>query len=508
MPDFSSRLRASEDPVTLVEINGLLSNTHASSAHAVCALPGAAVLPSLPSSSFGFEAPAPPGFVGMGTPSLVAFAWQPPSKRGYHGRLGAAALRDDSVLLYDTALTATNERGWAMQRLVNPLQKRVECVAWHTMNSSELAVGCADNICIWKLSFLPDGSIGGVQLQLCIDSMPEPHGELISAGLSALCSLAYRAAPAYVPAWFGPAPDAHAPDAATGAPRAGGGPLGFLCWHPLGTWIAASTSDAAAVTIHSPTEYLQVGQEPVVLPSPAGTVAMLEISPCGTLLAVAASKGGLRVWETRRWSWESWTKFDAPVAAAAWHGPPPLSDDAPRLLVLALCGEPGLHVLGFSRTADGRLSPCSAIYHGYVDLTVLGGGGSLGAPAPALSPMPRSNLAPRREDAPQRHQGVAALAWTPGAELSGGRLIVGWAPSDSPSALELSVLSTRIGSPSLTIACVGHVTGHAKRIHRPEQPASPLASLSFCDKVAPGCDNLLTAGWEDGRVTLLPVYLS
>ena len=76
--------------------------------------------------------------------------------------------------------------------------------------------------------------------------------------------------------------------------------------------------------------------------------SMLEASRCGGLLAVAGAAGGVRVYETRSWCWESRPTLceGAPCVAAAWQGPPPLSDGA-KTLVLAFAGSPALHLLRF-----------------------------------------------------------------------------------------------------------------------------------------------------------------
>ena len=53
-----------------------------------------------------------------------------------------------------------------------------------------------------------------------------------------------------------------------------------------------------------------------------GGVGLLRVSACGLLLLSAGTQGGLRVWETCGWTWEAYSRFVRPCAAAAWAGPP------------------------------------------------------------------------------------------------------------------------------------------------------------------------------------------
>lgn len=95
---------------------------------------------------------------------------------------------------------------------------------------------------------------------------------------------------------------------------------------------------------------------------------------------------------------------------------------------------------------------------------------------------------------------VSHLCWEP----RGQRLIVGWRPqlqlaggerpraADEPPAL--SLVSTRT-LPSLTASCIAQVKGHGA--------GCALASLGFAGSSDEG--TLVSAGWVDGRVTLLPL---
>ena len=97
---------------------------------------------------------------------------------------------------------------------------------------------------------------------------------------------------------------------------------------------------------------------------------MLEVSLCGSSLMASGSHGGLRIYETKEWTWESWPRFgrDAPVNAAAWSGPPPLSSESLRTLVLSLSNDTTLHVLRVGRRSAG--GPSSE-YIGHIELSHL-----------------------------------------------------------------------------------------------------------------------------------------
>lgn len=203
---------------------------------------------------------------------------------------------------------------------------------------------------------------------------------------------------------------------------------------------------------------------------------LLQLSSCGTLLLAAATCGGLRVWETRAWHWESNRRFGRPVAAAAWAGQSALMPEAARTLLLVMEGEAIVHALRFpaARGANGS-PPAPAVrseYVGFYDLA-------------SLTPHPSP---------------IVALAWEPRGE----RLVVGWkrpaaqAAQDEPNAPapELTVLATKL-APAVKLNRVGHVYGHAR--------GSALGSLSFCQPLVHGAA-LLSAGWDDGHVSLLPLF--
>ena len=380
---------------TLCELNGLLIGTeHA----ATMPLPAAAWLPSLaggPSAGFGIEMqPAAPGptarhdatarassgfldnvvsklrsaisidpppadvVVPPGDARLIAFAWQPdamthaPLLTGRPRLLGAGALPDDSIALYDAG-----EQRWSAHRLVNLQQKRLAALAWQPQSSSVLAAACAKGVCLWRLAHTAEGALAGAHLQRVID-FPCDLGGLMH-------------------------------------------PPRLLAWHPLGKWLAAGSPRHAQLTLcdpaaASPAAHLATGATSalggrakvlhVLTGLPAVGIGVLEVAPCGGLLAGAGAGGGLRVWETRQWTWQSRPSLGhgAPCVAAAWQGPPPLTE-GPRTLLLALRGAPCLHVLRFGKQrvlmADGAQAEAArSEYLGQVDLAILGGSPRLQVP--------------------------------------------------------------------------------------------------------------------------------
>uniref|UniRef100_A0A7S4C691 Uncharacterized protein n=1 Tax=Chrysotila carterae TaxID=13221 RepID=A0A7S4C691_CHRCT len=135
-------------------------------------------------------------------------------------------------------------------------------------------------------------------------------------------------------------------------------------------------------------------------------------------------------------------------------------------------GEPQLHALKF----DGTPPEIHGEELGTVDLGAIGGVGV---------------------------RAVTHLAW----EAAGRRLAVGWTastgveiPSDANTRSNLeahvSILATTT-SPSLRIRTVGQLQGHSC--------GTSLGAISFSQSV-PGAA-LLTAAWQDGHTTLLPLYV-
>jgi len=191
---------------------------------------------------------------------------------------------------------------------------------------------------------------------------------------------------------------------------------------------------------------------------------------CGGLLAAGGAAGGLRVWETRGWAWESRPSLGhgAPCVAGAWQGPLALSE-GPRTLLLALQGSPALHVLRFGKQrvliAGGRGSEAArSEYVGQIDLATLGG-------SPQLS--------------------IASLVTDP----QGERLLVAWSVAPSQTT-HISVLQTTAASQQV------HPVGEM------ECAEAPLCSLAFASRMGDGVasGSLVSATWPDGHITLTPLY--
>jgi hypothetical protein len=466
--------RATGDGRALCEINGrILQVSEDGIAKTLYQEAGGVVLPVLADGTFGFELPHPaPGapevirggqtprvrktrgattvaaehaqqlLDRLGWPSqasgcdvsaapagsrMCAFAWQSnpttatATATATHAHLCAAALPDHSVALYDLTL-----REWSPHKLANTQQREVHALAWQPLSATLLAVGCRKGVCLWRLSFsAANGELsGGHMLRL-----------LEAPGHSPAVSLAFHPRGKWL---------------ATGSP----------CHGELLLWECADATSLTALEMRG-----------------GGGVGLLRVSACGLLLLSAGTQGGLRVWETCGWTWESYSRFVGPCTAAAWAGPPLLGADAPRTLLFALRGETRLHALRFTRAA----APPRAEYLGCFELAPLGvgplrslaweGGGSrlVVASAPPAAPA---------EGEPPAKRGPG----TPGGGGGGG----------GGGGTTLTVLSSRT-QPSLQLNCVGQIVGDAT-----------LCDVGFPSSLPQGA--LLAASWHDGRVSLLPLH--
>eukprot|EP00966_Prymnesium_polylepis_P173612 4016106-Prymnesium_polylepis.1 len=196
------------------------------------------------------------------------------------GHLCAAALADHSVALYDLSA-----REWSPHKLVHTQQRGVESLAWQPQGASTLAVGCAKGVCMWRLAYSPS-----------------------TLELSGAHMLRLLEAPGHAP-------------------------VRSLCWHPRGRWLVSASACQGALQVWDAAD---AGSATALWMVGGGGVRLLEASPCGLYLLSASVTGGVRVWETRGWQWESWRRFAAPCATAAWSGPPPLGADTARTLLIAL----------------------------------------------------------------------------------------------------------------------------------------------------------------------------
>jgi len=349
-------------------------------------------------------------------------------------RLCAAALADHSVVLYDL-----NLREWSPHKLSNTQQRDVHALAWQPLSATLLAVGCAKGVCLWRLSFsaASGGELsGGHMLRLL---------ELPGSSVPATC----------------------------------------LAFHPRGKWLAAGSAghgqlmlwDCADASTATPLE-MRGG----------GGVRLLRVSACGTLLLAAGAHGGVRVWETRGWSWESYARFGGAICeAAAWAGPPLLAPDAPRTLLVALRGEATLHALRFSHGA----AQLGADYLGAFDLAPLAVGPVLslawedGGQRLVVGSQPPGTAAAAAEPLAKRQRGNGAAA-APAAPAAPA------AAAAAGGGTRLTVLSTRT-TPSLQLHCIGQIAAD-----------TTLCDLCFPSSLPQGA--LLTAAWHDGRISLLPLH--
>ena len=216
---------------------------------------------------------------------------------------------------------------------------------------------------------------------------------------------------------------------------------------------------------------------------------MLRASRCGGLLLAAGGNAGFRVFDTSTWAHQSYhARFRRPCAAAEWSGEPPVcAEAATRTLVVALEAEPFVHALRFGgRAAASRGNLALGEYLGAFDLVEL-------AASAALADAASAPAAP-----PPRVAGVRFLAW----DASGQRLAVGWYPAPttdgggtSAQQVHLALLVTRT-KPSLALDYAGSVVGHSR--------GAALAALAFSASLPRGA--LLSACWDDGHISLLPMY--
>ena len=442
-------------------------------------------------SALGIAEPPP---IPPTTTRLVAIAVQPhgllhpPSQH----RLCAAALADDSLAMYNLQ---TNQ--WSPHKLANTQQKQVTCLRWQPQSASVLAVGCAKGVCVWRLAFSGTAELAGGHLLRVIEIF--------------------------------------------GGPESFPTPPSSLRWHPLGSWLAISSTHHGGIalcdlsTTSAPTtlpyhSYGPLGLAHSLLAYLIGSslhrsgVGVLEVSLCGSSLMASGSHGGLRIYETKEWTWESWPRFgrDAPVNAAAWHGPPPLSSESLRTLVLSLTNDTTLHVLRVGRRSAG--GPSSE-YIGHIELSHL---------CPSLSENGNNGESSSSQQLPVRRQseglsflgrsarrqseggmdvdgaGVAAAAAGGGGAVAGGgakghivslcweprgeRLVLGWGYPTGGGGV--SVLSTRT-APSFQAHALGKV-----RLSDAAMGNAPLRAL---DLSLDGSGTVLAVGSQDGQVALVPL---
>ena len=382
---------------------------------------------------FGGRVSAPAPAAPPADAQICAFAWQGEPELLPAGGVDASAWRhacavglyDHTVALYDLNLGA-----WAPELLASEHQHGVRALAWQPHARSLLAVGCAGGVCLWQLQLASSAAAFRKRLVRVV-ALPQ-------------------AAPAAAPSCA-------------------------LAWHPAGHWLAAGGGGARAVVVADGAgerrDELWMAGGP--LGGGGGGVGVVSLSRDGALLLAAGAAGGVRVWDTRDWRWESWPSLGAPCVAAAWAGSAHGEAEAARTLLVALAGEARLCAYRFPRrhhTGAQQLRP-EAI--GQIDLC------TLPPPPPPLAAAGGAATA-----------SVAGLAW----EAGGARVVVALRAADGSSAL--CVLGAR-AFPSLQVHCVGW-------LRTPAGDDAGLAALSGAD--ARGGATLLTAAWADGRVTLVPLH--
>ena len=190
-----------------------------------------------------------------------------------------------------------------------------------------------------------------------------------------------------------------------------------------------------------------------------GGVGVVSLSRDGALLLAAGAAGGVRVWDTRDWRWESWPSLGAPCVAAAWAGSAHGEAEAARTL-LALAGEARLCAYRFrGATTRARLA-LRPRNHRPINLCT----------AAAAAAARRRRRPPRLGRRPR--------AWEAGGARASS------VPSSPPPAgsSALCVLGAR-AFPSLRVHCVGWLrTPPATTPRSPRSAAPTPAAAPRCSR--------------------------
>ena len=405
-------------------------------------------------------------------PPVSAIAWQRHSPQmasresrestGPASRLCAVALADDSIGLYDVHACS-----WSAHRLCHATQRHVRALAWQPLSSTVLASGCERGVALWQVT---NGTV--------------TNGTVAEGASGQLIRVL----------------DSEAPCTS-------------LAYHPLGHWLCVAAATEGVLDIWQ-VEAVQrtTGSSYSAMTGSSYSVMQLWMrasrgvcfvtpSPCGTLLLAAGGGGGIRVWETLSWCWESWSRADSPCVAAAWSANAPNAPEMARTLVYATKGSSLLHVIRFARRVPqisgdylgcfdlARVSRWGGKHQVHAELIGHGGGGAGGGAGGGGAGGGGAGGGGGRGGG---GASIEFLAW----DESGGRLAVGMSGGgDDASGSRVELLATST-SPSVQLDWIGSVKGHACR--------SRLSKLEFAPTLVGGA--LLVMSWHDGRTTLMPCY--
>ncbi|ELU13945.1 hypothetical protein CAPTEDRAFT_174161 [Capitella teleta] len=317
----------------------------------------------------------------------------------------AVALRDDSVRVHSA------RKGDIIPTLRHKLQKGVISLAWKSSSASVLAVGCKSCVLLWDV---------------------DPTSLATRPSGSSVQVLSYP----------------------------GHSPITSLAWCPVSSLLASAcpTDSSSMIWDHSLGSYERLRRVG------GGGTSLVLWSPDGTKLLSACPSSVLRVWETRSWTCEKWTKLPGRCQAACW------SPDS-HVLLFATAEEPVVYCLTFDKVHP-------------VDPTKPVVGGS----KVAIAVADVAQIAMETEGTPVTVGGlIQAMCWDPFGE----RLAVSF---KGPGSELIAVFQSCL-QPSVELIPCGFIRGH---------PSSVPSLLSFHPNWADGA--LLTVAWSSGKISYVPMY--
>eukprot|EP00943_MAST-04B_sp_MAST-4B-sp1_P008946 g8946.t1 len=203
----------------------------------------------------------------------------------------AVARDDDIVCVYDLQRTM-----WLPLRLSHEFQKGIKCLEWQPMSGSRLAIGCANGVCLWRITN-DEQDIGKAWMRLYATAR---HHDIIS-----------------------------------------------ISWCPRGDFIASSSPSSSDVMIWNVDSGLGT---PLACAYGHG-VNVVRWSYNSYYLFAGAFTNKIFIWETRSWRCESWALTNGMCQCATW------SPDG-ELIVFSESGTSSLWTLALHHTPpriDGRL---------------------------------------------------------------------------------------------------------------------------------------------------------
>ncbi|XP_071102103.1 aladin-like [Haliotis cracherodii] len=317
----------------------------------------------------------------------------------------AYALQDDSIRVH----TGSNN---LMPILKHKLQKNVADLAWQPNSASVLAVACQSCILIWHV---------------------EPT------------SLATRPSASSVQVLH----------------RSGHTPVTSLTWHPDGSiLLSAAPTDTGIMAWNVPMEICVTLRR-----GGGGGVSALRWSPDGTKVLAVTPSPLFRVWETKTWSCETWSRLSSRCVAASWS-----SDGS--ILLFAMENDPIIYSIKFSAGQS----------YGGSDISVSN-------KAIAVTDVSEVDMQTATGDMVKIGGSVHAMEW----DSTGERLAILFRGHDNKAGSYVAVFKT-VTHPVIEILPCGLVRG---------QDSETAHCISFKPKFDQGA--LLTVVWSSGRVGYVPL---